>query len=160
MVLPVGGQLLKSCYKTIFKSNARYSHWTRSGISAIMPESNATNSTFSSNMPYGASPNLNIKEKDRSMTINEIFLGRSNYMEDDPIEYLADASLRPEMIRPAPPLFLSPDGDDLNWLNPVDIEECLGDLEFLYEPRMCVESRASSLTEARRLMHRACKGKY
>ena len=94
------------------------------------------------------------------MTLNEIFFGKSNYSEEDPIEYLADESLRPEMIRPAPPLFLSPDGDDLHWLNPVDIEECLGDLEFVYEPRMCVESRASSLTEARRLMHRACKGNY
>ena len=58
-----------------------------------------------------------------------------------------------------PPLCLSVDGDELNWLNPVDCEECLGDLEFVFEPRMCVESRASSLTEARRLMHRACKGR-
>ena len=125
-----------------------------------MPEFTAPHSSFSSNnMPFSGSPNINIKEKDKSMTINEIFLGRSNYGEEDLIEYLADASLRPEMIRPAPPLFLSPDGDDLNWLNPVEIAECLGDLEFVYEPRMCVESRASSLTEARRLMHRACKGK-
>ena len=84
--------------------------------------------------------------------------GQCNYSEEEPIQYLADASLRPEIIRPAPPLFLSPDGEDLHWLNPVDIEECLCDLEFVYEPRMCVESRASSLTEARRLMHRACKG--
>ena len=92
------------------------------------------------------------------MSINEMVYGQCNYSEEEPIQYLADASLRPEIIRPAPPLFLSPDGEDLNWLNPVDIEECLCDLEFAYEPRMCVESRASSLTEARRLMHRACKG--
>ena len=112
-------------------------------------------------MPFSGSPSINIKEKERTMTINDIFLGgQSNYGDDDPIDYLADASLRPEMIRPPPPLYLSVDGDDLNWLNPVDIEECLGDLEFVFEPRMCVESRASSLTEARRLMHRACKGKY
>ena len=92
------------------------------------------------------------------MSINEMVFGQCNYSEEEPIQYLADASLRPEIIRPAPPLFLSPDGEDLHWLNPVDIEECLCDLEFVYEPRMCVESRASSLTEARRLMHRACKG--
>ena len=94
------------------------------------------------------------------MTLNEIFLGQNSYNEDETIEYLADASLRPELLRPPPPLFLNPDGDDLFWLNPVDIQECLGDLEFIYEPRMCVESKASSLTEARRLMHRACKGNF
>ena len=112
-------------------------------------------------MHFGGSPNINIKEKDRTSTINDLFFGRQcNYGENDSIDYLADASLRPEMIRPPPPLYLSADGEDLNWLNPVEIEECLGDLEFVYESRMCVESKASSLTEARRLMHRACKGKY
>ena len=113
----------------------------------------------SNNLSYSGSANINLKEKERFLTLNEIFLGQNSYKEDEPIEYLADASLRPELIRPPPPLFLSPDGDDLHWLNPVEIEECLGDLEFIYEPRMCVESRASSLTEARRLMHRACKGR-
>ena len=117
--------------------------------------------SFSSNsINFGSPSSIKDKEKERTMTINDLFLGsQNNYGDDECIQYLADASLRPQMIRPPPPLYLSVDGDELNWLNPVDCEECLGDLEFVFEPRMCVESRASSLTEARRLMHRACKGR-
>ena len=139
----------------------RFSHWTRSGVPAILPDFTSPGESISSNnTSYSGSPNINLKEKERFMTLNEIFLGQNSYNEDETIEYLADASLRPELLRPPPPLFLNPDGDDLFWLNPVDIQECLGDLEFIYEPRMCVESKASSLTEARRLMHRACKGNF
>ena len=127
---------------------------------AILPDfTSPVESVSSNNLSYTGSANINLKEKERFLTLNEIFLGQNSYKEDEPIEYLADASLRPELIRPPPPLFLSADGDDLHWLNPVEIQECLGDLEFIYETRMCVESRASSLTEARRLMHRACKGR-
>ena len=127
---------------------------------AILPDfTSPVESVSSNNLSYTGSANINLKEKERFLTLNEIFLGQNSYKEDEPIQYLADASLRPELIRPPPPLFLSPDGDDLHWLNPVEIQECLGDLEFIYETRMCVESRASSLTEARRLMHRACKGR-
>ena len=133
----------------------RLSHWTRSGIPAIIQDI-ASEATLSDSRRNTYS--VTVKEKEKAMSINEMVYGQCNYSEEEPIQYLADASLRPEIIRPAPPLFLSPDGEDLNWLNPVDIEECLCDLEFAYEPRMCVESRASSLTEARRLMHRACKG--
>ena len=149
-----------NCYLKIFRFfTYRFSHWTRSGVPAILPDfTSPGGSATGHNLTYSGSPNINLKDKERIMTLNEIFLGQNSFKEDEPIEYLADASLRPELIRPPPPLFLSPDGDDLHWLNPVDIQECLGDLEFIYEPRMCVESRASSLTEARRLMHRACKG--
>ena len=143
-------------FKTIIRI-FRLSHWTRSGIPAVIQDI-ASEATLTGNNVYSGSPRINIKEKEKAMSINEMGFGQCNYSEEEPIQYLADASLRPEIIRPAPPLFLSPDGEDLNWLNPVDIEECLCDLEFVYEPRMCVESRASSLTEARRLMHRACKG--
>jgi hypothetical protein len=136
---------------------SQLSHWTRSGIPGIIQDI-ASEATLSGNNVYSGSPRINIKEKEKAMSINEMVYGQCNYSEEEPIQYLADASLRPEIIRPAPPLFLSPDGEDLNWLNPVDIEECLCDLEFVYEPRICVESRASSLTEARRLIHRACKG--
>ena len=98
------------------------------------------------------------------MTVNDLFYGGSNVTTGDDYccDHLADASLRPQMIRLPPPLFLSSDGDELHWLNPVDCEECLvpGDLEFVFDPRMCVESKASSLTEARRLMHKACKGMF
>jgi len=67
-------------------------------------------------------------------------------------------SFRPELIRPAPPLYLTE--DELYWLNPTmpnpgeyDYEDMTA---FSLDPRMC-QSKASSLSEAKRLMRLACK---
>ena len=57
------------------------------------------------------------------------------------------------MIRPAPPLFINE--EELFWLNPTDY--CTEDIAaFSLDPRMC-HSKASSLSEARRLMQMACR---
>ena len=60
---------------------------------------------------------------------------------------------RPQLIRPAPPLYLNE--EELFWLNPTDY--CDEDITaFSLDPRMC-QSKASSLSEAKRLMQLACK---
>ena len=60
--------------------------------------------------------------------------------------------LKPKLIRPAPPLYLTE--DEVHWLNPIEYQDIIG---FVFEPRMC-QSKATALSEARRLMQRACKG--
>jgi len=64
------------------------------------------------------------------------------------------SSLKPQLIRPAPPLFLSE--EELCWLNPFEASYEEGMTAFAFDSRMC-QSKASSLSEAKRLMRLACK---
>lgn len=59
---------------------------------------------------------------------------------------------RPQLIRPAPPLYLTE--EELFWLNPIEYDEDI--TAFSLDARMC-QSKASSLSEAKRLMRLACK---
>ena len=62
-------------------------------------------------------------------------------------------TLRPEPVRPVPPLHL--DEEEMMWTNPMD-SDYAHHFELFYDRSMC--DAHASLNETKRLMARACKG--
>ena len=62
-------------------------------------------------------------------------------------------TLRPEPVRPVPPLHL--DEEEMMWTNPMD-SDYSHHFELFYDRSMC--DAHASLNETKRLMARACKG--
>ncbi len=124
-------------------------HSARSGASVVVPDPDRfappTQQQQQPVLPPGQERQRELKAKEAR--IREVMEGLLLGGDESPV----GQSLNPELVRPAPPLFL--DEEEVAWINPVDFSH----LDFAYDKTMC-EANASA-NEAKRYRNEKKKKK-